>query len=133
MFSNREEIVASGEKSKTDDGDAESTTPSSTSVTETESLSLLDTPSDLGEGTKETEDTEETNFEVEAGDGEVVEEAVDDPEEDAAGEASQEETEAVDGDALRDQTNAPEVVEKIFRFPQGTVKRIMKLDPEVPY
>jgi hypothetical protein len=124
---NGEESVPSGEKSKTDGGDE------STGATDTESLSLLDTPSDQGEGAQRTEGTEENNLEMEAGDGEVLEEeeAVDDPEEDATGEASQEETEAVDGDALRDKTNAPEVIEKIFRFPQGTVKRIMKLDPEV--
>ena len=38
-----------------------------------------------------------------------------------------------DSDVLKDSTNTgeEEVAEKLFRFPQGTIKRVMKLDPEV--
>merc|ERR1711894_84025 len=36
-------------------------------------------------------------------------------------------------DALKDATNTTEAsaAEKLFLFPQGTIKRVMKLDPEV--
>jgi len=39
----------------------------------------------------------------------------------------------IDSDVLKDSTNTggEEVAEKLFRFPQGTIKRVMKLDPEV--
>ena len=38
-----------------------------------------------------------------------------------------------DRDVLKDSTNTgeEEAAEKLFRFPQGTIKRVMKLDPEV--
>ena len=38
----------------------------------------------------------------------------------------------IDSDVLKDSTTGEEeVAEKLFRFPQGTIKRVMKLDPEV--
>merc|ERR1719323_1458866 len=39
----------------------------------------------------------------------------------------------IDSDVLKNSTNTgqEEVSEKLFRFPQGTIKRVMKLDPEV--
>ena len=79
--------------------------------------------------------------------GDTNEEAVDDPDEDSAevcqeeveeaGEVSQEvledESEAATTAAAGDGGTPEKAADKLFRFPQGTIKRIMKLDPEVEY
>lgn len=95
---------------------------------------------DVGEMNKT--DIDEVNDEDVSG---ANEEAADDPGEEDTGEVSQEEVEeaevsqeGVDDDtetatkATAGDGETPEkAADKLFRFPQGTIKRIMKLDPEV--
>ena len=119
-----------------DMGEKESETEQSQNLFEDNSAQLVENNDDGHKEVVETSDGGEGEQEEEPG----VEEEHDD--QDLADQESQEDEDDVDEgegamekgeDALKDATNTAEAsaAEKLFLFPQGTIKRVMKLDPEV--
>ena len=131
-----EDIPVAKDNDDVDRGEKESETEQSQNLLEDNSALLVENNDDGHKEVVETSDGGEGEQEEEPG----VEEEHDD--QDLADQESQEDEDNVDEgegamekgeDALKDATNTTEAsaAEKLFLFPQGTIKRVMKLDPEV--